>query len=93
MFTTPRPLLETGEFAARSFKEGLFYIKSLWCIVYLKFSITLPPEMFGAFGSVWCNMALGESGVSLHDDAMPFSFSSRLMKTFFKSHNFFIMEK
>ena len=26
---------------------------------------TLPPEMFGAFGSVWCKMALGEVGVSL----------------------------
>ena len=28
-------------------------------------SNTLPPEMFGAFGSVWCKMALGEVGVSL----------------------------
>ena len=26
---------------------------------------TLPPEMFGVFGSVWCKMALGEVGVSL----------------------------
>ena len=26
---------------------------------------TLPPEMFGAFGSVWCKMALGEVGLSL----------------------------
>ena len=26
---------------------------------------TLPPEMFGAFGSVWCKMALGEVEVSL----------------------------
>ena len=35
---------------------------------------TLPPEMFGAFGSVWCKMALGEVGVSSHDDATPSSF-------------------
>ena len=28
-------------------------------------SYTLPPEMFGAFESVWCKMALGEVGVSL----------------------------
>ena len=27
--------------------------------------LTLPPEMFGPFGSVWCKMALGEVGVSL----------------------------
>ena len=26
---------------------------------------TLPPEMFGVFGSFWCKMALGEVGVSL----------------------------
>ena len=26
---------------------------------------TLPPEMFGAFGSVWFEMALGEVGMSL----------------------------
>ena len=26
---------------------------------------TLPPEMFGVFGSVWCKMALGEVGMSL----------------------------
>ena len=28
-------------------------------------SYTLPPEMFGAFGSVWCKMAPGEVGMSL----------------------------
>ena len=34
--------------------------------VYSKLSRdTLPLEMFGAFGSVWCKMALGEVGVSL----------------------------
>ena len=27
--------------------------------------VTLPPEMFGAFGSVWCKMAPGEVGMSL----------------------------
>ena len=28
-------------------------------------TVTLPPEMFGAFWSVWCKIALGEGGVSL----------------------------
>ena len=28
-------------------------------------TLTLPPEMFDAFGSVWCKMALGEVGLSL----------------------------
>ena len=28
-------------------------------------SYTLPPEMFGAFGSVWCKIALAEVGLSL----------------------------
>ena len=28
-------------------------------------SYTLPPEMFGPFGSLWCKMALGEVGLSL----------------------------
>ena len=34
-------------------------------LILLRGAYTLPPEMFGLFGSVWCKMALGEVGVSL----------------------------
>ena len=35
-------------------------------VKHTKYSgVTLLPDMFGAFGSVWCKMALGEVGVSL----------------------------
>ena len=54
---------------------------------------TLPPEMFGPFGSAWCKMVLGEVGVSSHDDATPSSFWLQVTEDFFKTHNFFIMEK
>ena len=54
--------------------------------------LTLPPEMFGVFGSVWCKMAQGEVGVSL-PMPRPHPPSFRLTETFFKSHNSFIMTR
>ena len=58
-------------------------------------NITLPVKMFGPFWSVWCKTVLAEVGVSLPCMMMPHPCpsSSRLLKPFFKSHNFFIMEK
>ena len=41
--------------------ESIFTWNTLNCAI----ADTLPPEMFGGFGSVWCKMPLGEVGVSL----------------------------
>ena len=50
--------------------------------------------MFGPFGSVWCKMILGKVGVSLpwwcHALVL---LAAGYWRLFFKSHNFFIMEK
>ena len=70
---------------------NLFFLDIFSMLEVLEVS-TLPPEKFGAFGSVWC-----KNGPSKHVTSMmmpsPRPSGFRLLKTFFKSHNFFIMEK
>ena len=49
--------------------------------------------MFGPFGSVWCKMILGKVGVSLPWWCHALVLAPGYWRLFFKSHNFFIMEK
>ena len=56
--------------------------------------LTLPVKMFGPFWSVWYQMALAEVGVSLPWWGHTLVFlAPGYWRLFFKSHNFFIMEK
>ena len=58
---------------------------------FFKLLYSLGCIMFGPFWSVWCKIVLGEVTPMMMPRPCPSG--SRLPKSFFKSHNFFIMEK